>query len=121
MILCFTPSFPFAEKSPSVIAFTPPSPGISIITPSISVEETRVQRWENDPVGAGLFSYLVYLCLAGQVREKTDLSPFGTYFSVWEREIGNRNGGGCSLHTEDSGEAEAPLQTSHLSVLMGTR
>lgn len=72
-----------------MIAFAPPSPGISIVTPSISIEETGVQRWENGPVDAGLFSYLVYLCLAGQVGEKTeDLSSLGTYFSVWEREIG---------------------------------
>lgn len=74
MILCFIRGFPFAEKSPSVTAFAPPSPGKSTITPSISVEETGVQRWENGSVGAGLFSYLVYLSL------------LGTYVSVWESE-----------------------------------
>lgn len=83
----------YREVSVWPATFAPPSPVIGIVTPSISDKETGAQRWETGLVSAWLVlgcSAISSTCASrGRVRKKTeDLPPLGTYFSVWEREIG---------------------------------
>lgn len=64
-------------------------------------------------------SYLVYLCQHVRLGRKQTCLLLAPTFQYGKGKLEKWNGGGCSLHTEESGEAEAPIQTSHLSVLSG--